>query len=175
MLTSTESFVGQVAAYQGRYQDAAKLYAKGGMIKKAMEMFGDLRQFDAAKHWAEEYAKVCPVLPATPTAVILSFMPAAWKFGAATSACRAGRIGLPCLGTTARTPGIHRHLCCCGMQEAGDAGTMQDLINRQAEWSEEVNDYAAAADMYLKVIHSRHKPLCLERMHALFKERSMVG
>lgn len=60
-----------MAAYQGRYQDAAKLYAKGGMIKKAMEMFGDLRQFDAAKHWAEEYAKVCPVLPATPTAVII--------------------------------------------------------------------------------------------------------
>eukprot|EP00873_Tetraselmis_striata_P015075 jgi/Tetstr1/435339/TSEL_024257.t1 len=88
---SQDIFRAQVAAYQGRYQDAAKLYAKGGMIKKAMEMFGDLRQFDAAKHWAEEYAK-----------------------------------------------------------EAGDAGTMQDLINRQAEWSEEVNDYAAAADMYLK-------------------------
>lgn len=42
----------------------------------------------------------------------------------------------------------------CLLQEAGDAGTMQDLINRQAEWSEEVNDYAAAADMYLKVRQS---------------------
>ena len=36
-------------------------------------------------------------------------------------------------------------------QEKGDPSTVQDLINRQAEWSEEVNDFEAAADMYLKV------------------------
>lgn len=33
---------------------------------------------------------------------------------------------------------------------------MQELINRQAEWSEEVNDFEAAADMYLKVAADAH-------------------
>uniref|UniRef100_A0A061R9P9 Intraflagellar transport protein 122 n=1 Tax=Tetraselmis sp. GSL018 TaxID=582737 RepID=A0A061R9P9_9CHLO len=84
-------FKAQIAAYQGKYEEAAKLYAKAGAIEKAMEMFGDLKQFEAAKRWAEEYAK-----------------------------------------------------------EKGDSTQVEDLINRQAEWSEEVNDFEAAADMYIK-------------------------
>ena len=28
-----------------------------GAFEKAMEMFGDLRQFDEAKKWAEEYSR----------------------------------------------------------------------------------------------------------------------
>ena len=28
---------------------------------------------------------------------------------------------------------------------------VQDFVNRQAEWSEEMRDYEAAADMYLQV------------------------
>jgi len=85
-------FVAEVLAFQGKYQEAAKLYAKADRVDKAMEMFSDLRQFDEAKAWAEEYAK----------------------------------------GT------------------GGDISTVQELIFRQAEWSEEVNDYESAANMYLK-------------------------
>ena len=29
---------------------------------------------------------------------------------------------------------------------------VQDFVNRQAEWSEEMRDYEAAADMYLQVM-----------------------
>jgi hypothetical protein len=57
-----------------------------------MEMFSDLRQFDEAKKWAEEFAA-------------------------------SGR---------------------------GDQRSVQELINRQAEWSEEVKNYDAAAEMYIK-------------------------
>lgn len=67
------------------------MYAKCNRVELAMEMFSDLRQFEEAKAWAEEYAK--------------------------------GK---------------------------GDSTSVQELIHRQAEWSEEVNDYEAAADMYLK-------------------------
>eukprot|EP00240_Pyramimonas_obovata_P000052 CAMPEP_0118949464 /NCGR_PEP_ID=MMETSP1169-20130426/49666_1 /TAXON_ID=36882 /ORGANISM="Pyramimonas obovata, Strain CCMP722" /LENGTH=1253 /DNA_ID=CAMNT_0006896109 /DNA_START=163 /DNA_END=3921 /DNA_ORIENTATION=+ len=85
-------FLAEILAYQQRYQDAAKMYARSGQVKKAMEMFSDLRLFEEAKVWAEEYAK----------------------------------------------------------GKGGDSSAVQDLINKQAEWSEEVNDYEAAADMYLK-------------------------
>lgn len=57
-----------------------------------MEMFSDLRQFDEAKKWAEEYART-----------------------------------------------------------KGDTASVQELINRQAEWSEQVKNYDAAAEMYIKV------------------------
>ncbi len=64
-----------------------------GAVDRAMEMFSDLRQFDEAKKWAEEFAA-------------------------------SGR---------------------------GDQRSVQELINRQAEWSEEVKNYDAAAEMYIKV------------------------
>lgn len=47
----------EIMAYQGRYQEAAKLYTQAGKMDKAMEMFSDLRQFDEAKKWADEYAR----------------------------------------------------------------------------------------------------------------------
>eukprot|EP00899_Mesostigma_viride_P007013 jgi/Mesvir1/16312/Mv12764-RA.1 len=84
-------FVAEVQANQGKYQDAARTYAKCGAEEKAMEMFSDLRQFEEAKAWAEEFAK-----------------------------------------------------------NKGDDTNVQTLIQQQAEWSEEVADYEAAADMYLK-------------------------
>ena len=43
----------EICAYQGKYQEAAKLFAKADRVDKAMEMFSDLRQFDEAKKWAE--------------------------------------------------------------------------------------------------------------------------
>lgn len=39
------------------YQDAARTYARCGRVELAMEMFSDLRQFEEARIWAEEYAK----------------------------------------------------------------------------------------------------------------------
>ena len=33
---------------------------------------------------------------------------------------------------------------------------VQDFVNRQAEWSEEMRDYEAAADMYLQVRGIQH-------------------
>lgn len=61
-------------------------------MDKAMEMFSDLRQFDEAKKFAEEYSRT-----------------------------------------------------------RGDNVQVQELINKQAEWSEEVKNYDAAAEMYIKV------------------------
>ncbi|MEW5316653.1 MAG: hypothetical protein WDW38_008010 [Sanguina aurantia] len=81
----------EIMAYQGRYQEAAKLYTTAGQVERAMEMFSDLRQFDEAKKWAEEYART-----------------------------------------------------------KGDTASVQELINRQAEWSEQVKNYDAAAEMYIK-------------------------
>lgn len=57
-----------------------------------MDMFSDLRQYDEAKKWAEEFAKT-----------------------------------------------------------RGENSQVQELINKQAEWSEEVKNYDAAAEMYIKV------------------------
>mmetsp|Transcript_5353 Transcript_5353/g.11710 ORF Transcript_5353/g.11710 Transcript_5353/m.11710 type:complete len:1236 (+) Transcript_5353:188-3895(+) len=81
----------EIMAYQNRYQEAARLYTQAGAVDKAMEMFSDLRQFDEAKKWAEEYART-----------------------------------------------------------RGDNAQVQELINKQAEWSEEVKNYDAAAEMYIK-------------------------
>jgi intraflagellar transport protein 122 len=33
------------------------LFFPSGALDKAMEMFSDLRQFDEAKRWAEEYSR----------------------------------------------------------------------------------------------------------------------
>eukprot|EP00798_Chlamydomonas_sp_ICE-L_P028208 gene28208-31309_t len=82
----------EIMAYQGRYQEAARLYTQGGSVDKAMEMFSDLRQFDEAKKWAEEYART-----------------------------------------------------------KGDNVQVQELINKQAEWSEEIKNYESAAEMYIKL------------------------
>ncbi|KAF5843203.1 intraflagellar transport protein [Dunaliella salina] len=57
----------------------------------AMEMFSDLRQFDEAKKWAEEYSRT-----------------------------------------------------------KGDTAQVQELINKQAEWSEETKNFDGAAEMYIK-------------------------
>mmetsp|Transcript_26127 Transcript_26127/g.60322 ORF Transcript_26127/g.60322 Transcript_26127/m.60322 type:complete len:1204 (+) Transcript_26127:58-3669(+) len=48
-------FLAEVLAYQGRYQEAAKVYAKAGLLDKVIEMFSDLRQYDEAKIFAENY------------------------------------------------------------------------------------------------------------------------
>mmetsp|Transcript_18911 Transcript_18911/g.49275 ORF Transcript_18911/g.49275 Transcript_18911/m.49275 type:complete len:1222 (+) Transcript_18911:159-3824(+) len=81
----------EIMAYQGRYQEAARLYTQAGSFEKAMEMFSDLRQFDEAKKWAEEYSRT-----------------------------------------------------------KGDTAQVQELINKQAEWSEETKNFDGAAEMYIK-------------------------
>ena len=86
-------FLAEVLAYQGRFKDAAKMFAKAQAPEKAMEMFSDLRQFDEARKWAEDYAS------------------------------QAGSLG---------------------------GRSVQDLVQRQAEWCEEVKDEKAACSMYIQ-------------------------
>ncbi|XP_020611190.1 intraflagellar transport protein 122 homolog isoform X2 [Orbicella faveolata] len=47
--TDEQAFLADVFAYQGKFQEAGKLYKKTGNDEKAMEMFTDLRQFEYAK------------------------------------------------------------------------------------------------------------------------------
>eukprot|EP01135_Chromosphaera_perkinsii_P010267 Nk52_evm9s2085 gene=Nk52_evmTU9s2085 len=44
-------FLADIYAYQGKHQEAAKLYKVTGNAEKAMEMFSDLKQFDYAKEF----------------------------------------------------------------------------------------------------------------------------
>jgi intraflagellar transport protein 122 len=50
--TSDAVFVGRILAYEGRYLDAAKAFEKAGAVDHAIEMYTDLRQWDAAKAFA---------------------------------------------------------------------------------------------------------------------------
>ncbi|CAE7873600.1 ift122, partial [Symbiodinium sp. KB8] len=45
-------------AYEGQYQEAAKLYAKSGMVDKAVDMFSDLRLWDEAKLFAQRHQDI---------------------------------------------------------------------------------------------------------------------
>lgn len=40
--------LGDVAAYQGKYNEAASLYVKGNDAKRAVDMFKELKQWDKA-------------------------------------------------------------------------------------------------------------------------------
>jgi intraflagellar transport protein 122 len=72
---------------QGKYEDAASMFAKGNAVERIIEMWTDLRQFDKATKWA---------------------------------------------------------------QTSGRSSAAVDALRvQQAEWSEEVKDYKAAAEMYL--------------------------
>jgi superfamily II DNA or RNA helicase len=87
----------EIMAYQGRYQDAARLYTQSGAADKAMEMFSDLRQFDEAKKWAEEYGRT-----------------------------------------------------------RGESAQVTELINKQAEWSEEVEAQMLASLIALRKAMHKH-------------------
>ena len=110
-------FLAEVMAFQGKYQDAARLFAKAGYTAKAMEMFSDLRQFDEAKQWAESYAN-------------------------------AGMVDGDDASSVRGNGGDKSSSTASSMGE-----NVQQLMQRQAEWSEEVKDYSAAADMYLKALN----------------------
>ena len=45
-------FRAELQAYQGKYQDAARAFAKAGEPQKAIDLFADLRQWDEAKAFA---------------------------------------------------------------------------------------------------------------------------
>ena len=47
----------EVMAYQGRYQDAAKIFSKCGEAQKAIDMFSDLRKWEDAKSFASSSSK----------------------------------------------------------------------------------------------------------------------
>ncbi|XP_064012186.1 intraflagellar transport protein 122 homolog isoform X1 [Pogoniulus pusillus] len=46
---NNELFLAEVYAYQGKFQEAAKLYKRSGQERLALEMYSDLRMFDYAK------------------------------------------------------------------------------------------------------------------------------
>ena len=46
-------FRAELQAYQGKYQDAARAFAKAGEPQKAIDLFADLRQWDEAKAFAQ--------------------------------------------------------------------------------------------------------------------------
>ena len=48
------------SSHKGRYQEAARVFAKGGQPQLALEMFSDLRQFDEARVWADSVAQRGP-------------------------------------------------------------------------------------------------------------------
>lgn len=89
----------EVAAYQGKFTEAARLYTAAGCMQKAIDLFGDMRMFDEAKRWAEAHAG------------------------------QAGSGG-------------------GGMD--GLRSKVEDLMSRQAEWSEETKNYASAVEMYVR-------------------------
>lgn len=45
-------FLAEILAYQGQYQDAAKVYSRAGHVDKAIDMFTDLRQWEEANLFA---------------------------------------------------------------------------------------------------------------------------
>ena len=55
---SNDTYLAEILAYQGRYQEAAKLYKKCGHVEKAIDMFSDLRQWEQAKLFADGNATV---------------------------------------------------------------------------------------------------------------------
>ena len=46
-------FRAELQAYQGKYQEAARAFAKAGEPQKAIDLFADLRQWDEAKAFAQ--------------------------------------------------------------------------------------------------------------------------
>lgn len=50
-------FLADVYAYQGKFQEAAKLYKRAGQEQKALNMYTDLRMFDYAKACTSKLVK----------------------------------------------------------------------------------------------------------------------
>lgn len=50
-----EFFLGDIHAYQGRFQEAAKSFQKTGQVTKAVEMWSDLRKWDEASSFASKH------------------------------------------------------------------------------------------------------------------------
>jgi intraflagellar transport protein 122 len=47
-------FLGDIYAYQGKFQDAARLFVKAGKVQKAIDMFSVLRQYKEAQEFARQ-------------------------------------------------------------------------------------------------------------------------
>lgn len=98
--SSSNHQVSERTTVQGKYQEAARAYAKAGVVNRAMDMFSDLRLFAEAKAWSEEWERQKASRPSNAA--------------------------------------------------AGPAAVTVALVQKQAEWSEEMKDFQAAADMYLQ-------------------------
>uniref|UniRef100_A0A7S3GCF1 Intraflagellar transport protein 122 homolog n=1 Tax=Palpitomonas bilix TaxID=652834 RepID=A0A7S3GCF1_9EUKA len=51
-LSNEQLLTAEIYAFQGRYQDAAKLYVQAGAVEKAIDMFSSLRQWSEARRIA---------------------------------------------------------------------------------------------------------------------------
>ncbi|CAG9463200.1 unnamed protein product [Pedinophyceae sp. YPF-701] len=98
----------EVLAFQGRYQEAARLCANAGSMERAIAIFSDLREFQEAARFAEELGQ-------------------------------------------------------------GHLSAVQELVERQAEWSLEMRDWGAAAEMYARA-KRYDKAVALLRRHELWSE-----
>mgnify|MGYP000585963297 FL=1 len=49
--------MGEIAAYQGKYDEAAALYAKGGNVRRAVDMFKVLKQWEKAQKYVKQLDK----------------------------------------------------------------------------------------------------------------------
>eukprot|EP01116_Phalansterium_solitarium_P016577 TRINITY_DN3872_c0_g3_i3.p1 TRINITY_DN3872_c0_g3~~TRINITY_DN3872_c0_g3_i3.p1 ORF type:complete len:1186 (+),score=383.77 TRINITY_DN3872_c0_g3_i3:201-3758(+) len=45
-------YLGDILAYQGKYPEAAKTYSGAGHVKRAVEMYTDLKEWEQARKWA---------------------------------------------------------------------------------------------------------------------------
>ncbi|KAJ8607792.1 hypothetical protein CTAYLR_009237 [Chrysophaeum taylorii] len=91
---------GELLAYAGQYQEAAKVFSRAGKVQLAIDLFADLRQWEEAKMFA-----------------------------------------------------------------ASSDVDSRELVRRQAEWAEEIEDWNAAAEMYVSVDPARAVQLLGERRH----------
>lgn len=49
---NSDIYLGDVFAFRGRFEEAARFYSKGGCPELSVKLFMDLRQFKQAEQWA---------------------------------------------------------------------------------------------------------------------------
>eukprot|EP00965_Chrysotila_dentata_P221508 6192415-Pleurochrysis_carterae.AAC.2 len=153
--TDEQVLIATVLAYQGKYQEAARMYAKANRVDKAIELFTDLRMWDAAKQYSHNasgeqvedkrrmrsqtkltYVKMRSHEPSKP-------LPSCWL--------QARRRPFSCINRAVKTPyypcAAHRHLFSRQMRRFEVAA--QELVRKQAAWAEETQDMGAASETYI--------------------------
>merc|ERR1719161_1363234 len=119
----------QVLAFQGKYHEAAQIYARLKAYNLIVEMYTDLRKWDDAKHWAQQSEKA-------------GIKPSGVAIGDTNSVAETGG------SRTQGGPGATGAVATAGGGSAGGS-VAQGLILKQAASSEEDGDLRSAGEMYL--------------------------